>query len=283
MKLRRIMDKRRICLICSMLSLPFLLAACGGGSGESGNNSETGSISFNLVWQSSTDQRQAGFVRKWPNPDVCVDYAIGAIDVSVLNSSGNEIASANWRCDAHSGTVSSVPAGSGITLTLVGMVGGNADWQGQVPGITVNKGQNTNVGSVDMNYIGSDATPPTASNPYPADGALGVPINTSITVDFSEDIVAASVYAASCALHLSGDTTPVAGTVIYIAFPPRAVINPATDLAPNANYTVTITTEIADLAGNTMAADYTWSFTTSATAAQTLIWGETNWGEGVWN
>src|SRR3989442_15788761 len=46
-----------------------------------------------------------------------------------------------------------------------------------------------------------------------------------------------------------------------------ATFTPVANLAPLAAYTATITTGATDLAGNALAANLVWSFTTAATAA----------------
>ncbi len=43
-----------------------------------------------------------------------------------------------------------------------------------------------------------------------------------------------------------------------------ATFTPDAALADNTVYTATVTTAVTDLAGNHLAADYTWSFTTAA-------------------
>ena len=59
---------------------------------------------------------------------------------------------------------------------------------------------------------------------------------------------------------LRQDTTPVLGTVVYAGV--TAVFTPVADLAANEVYTATITTGAEDEAGNGLAEDYTWTFTT---------------------
>src|SRR5207245_1590434 len=54
-----------------------------------------------------------------------------------------------------------------------------------------------------------------------------------------------------------------AGTVSYAGV--TAIFTPAGTLAPNTTYTATMTTGAKDLAGNALAANFVWSFTTGAT------------------
>src|SRR5256885_1737681 len=61
--------------------------------------------------------------------------------------------------------------------------------------------------------------------------------------------------------------TAVTGAVAYDVPSKIATLTPVSDLAPNAVYTATITIGARDLAGNALAANFVWSFTTAATAA----------------
>lgn len=102
-----------------------------------------------------------------------------------------------------------------------------------------------------------DTTAPTVASKSPADGATGVLINTTVSAAFSEAMDSSTVNAST--FTLSGG---VSGTVAYDASTSAATFTPSAGLAPNTTYTATITTGAKDLAGNAMAAAYTWSFTT---------------------
>jgi len=56
-------------------------------------------------------------------------------------------------------------------------------------------------------------------------------------------------------------TTPVTGTVTYAGV--TATFTPTANLAASTVYTATITTGVKDLAGNALAANYSWSFTSA--------------------
>src|SRR2546430_1531113 len=62
---------------------------------------------------------------------------------------------------------------------------------------------------------------------------------------------------------LKQGTTAVAGTVSYAGV--TATFSPVSTLAPNAVHTATITIGSRDLAGNALASNFVWSFTTGAT------------------
>src|SRR5207253_2735902 len=59
----------------------------------------------------------------------------------------------------------------------------------------------------------------------------------------------------------------VNGKVNYVGV--TATFEPVRDLDPNTAYTATITTGARDLAGNALATDFVWTFTTGATADTT--------------
>src|SRR5438309_4496240 len=67
--------------------------------------------------------------------------------------------------------------------------------------------------------------------------------------------------------NLKQGTTAVAGAVSYAGV--TATFTPAGNLAPLTAYTATITTGARDLAGNALAANFVWTFTTGATADTT--------------
>jgi hypothetical protein len=103
-----------------------------------------------------------------------------------------------------------------------------------------------------------ETTAPVVSSTDPADGAQDVATNMNLSATFSEAMNPTTVTPA--AFTLRQDTTPVLGTVVYAGV--TAVFTPVAELAPNEVYTATMTTEAEDEAGNGLAEDYTWTFTT---------------------
>jgi hypothetical protein len=99
----------------------------------------------------------------------------------------------------------------------------------------------------------------------PDNGATGVGINKKIAATFSETMNPVTVNTATFTLQQGN--TPVPGTVIYSGV--TAVFSPLVPLASNTTYTATVRMESSDLAGNQMAADQAWSFTTG-NAADTI-------------
>ena len=98
---------------------------------------------------------------------------------------------------------------------------------------------------------------PTVTSTVPASGATDVEVDSAIRATFSEAMDPASITAAT--FFLSGG---VAGSVSYDPATNTASFTPSGNLHTFNNFTATITTGVRDTAGNHMAANYTWTFTT---------------------
>ena len=107
-----------------------------------------------------------------------------------------------------------------------------------------------------------DTTPPTVTASVPANGATGVSTTAAITATFSEAIDPATI--SSSSFTLSGPGGAVAATVSYNASTFVATLTPNAALAASTSYTATVTTAVKDLAGNALASNVSWSFTTAA-------------------
>jgi hypothetical protein len=105
-----------------------------------------------------------------------------------------------------------------------------------------------------------DTFVPTVTSTVPVDAATAVAIGNNLTATFSEAMDPLTITALS--FTLADGVTPVTGAVSYSGV--TAVFNPAVDLEPATVYTATISTVAADLAGNPLASDHVWSFTTGA-------------------
>src|SRR5215208_1337452 len=112
-----------------------------------------------------------------------------------------------------------------------------------------------------------DTTAPTVGGVVPTDGAAGVSLSANVEATFSEAIDASTINGSTFTLGKQGSTRPVAAAVSYDSAAKKAVLNPSADLDANATYTATVkggTGGVKDLAGNALAADKTWSFTSQA-------------------
>ncbi len=108
-----------------------------------------------------------------------------------------------------------------------------------------------------------DSTPPTVVSTAPAAGASAVATSTSVSATFSEAMAPASITTTSVTLRTG--TTTIAASVAYAS--QVATLTPNVPLASSTTYTATVkggSSGVKDLAGNPLASDLTWSFTTAA-------------------
>jgi hypothetical protein len=114
----------------------------------------------------------------------------------------------------------------------------------------------------------TDNTAPTVMSTDPADAAVAVAYNRSVSALFSEALDPTTVTSATFTIATTSGSTAVDGTVSYTSN--TMIFDPTSDLAADTQYTATITTGVTDLAGNTLVAAKVWSFTTGTTAASLL-------------
>lgn len=108
----------------------------------------------------------------------------------------------------------------------------------------------------------SDTTAPTVTLNDPAANATNVALNKKIAATFSESMDPLTVIAANVTVTGTGGAA-VLGEVGYAGT--IMTFTPAAPLVAATTYTVTIGTGVKDLAGNALADDVVWSFTTGAT------------------
>lgn len=111
----------------------------------------------------------------------------------------------------------------------------------------------------------ADTTAPTVTATSPASGATGVAAAANVTATFSEAMNASTVTPSTFTLQ-AGPSAPVAAAVSYDSATNVATLNPNADLAAGTVYTATVkggSSGVKDVAGNALAADRTWTFTTA--------------------
>ena len=108
----------------------------------------------------------------------------------------------------------------------------------------------------------ADTTAPTVISTVPARLATGAQLNANLAVTFSEAMNPSTITTAT--FTLKEGITIVPGAVSHVG--KIAIFNPNNDLSANTTYTATITIGAKDLAGNALANDYVWNFTTGTTA-----------------
>ena len=135
-------------------------------------------------------------------------------------------------------------------------------------GVSAPTGQQASTALLEIrgNDSGPDVTPPTVSTVSPANGATGVPINTTISAIFSEAMDATTVNNSTIELRNSSSAL-ITSTVSYNAATRTATLTPSSALANSIVYTATIksgASGVKDVTGNALATDYSWPFTTEA-------------------
>jgi len=121
---------------------------------------------------------------------------------------------------------------------------------------------------VDVVYVTTappDTTPPTVSSTTPINGSSGLAVNGNVTAMFSEAMNASTITSTNFELRNPSNVL-VSATVSYNSGLRTATLNPNADLAVSTTYTARIhsgSTGVKDSAGNALATDYVWSFTTS--------------------
>ncbi|MBW1637076.1 MAG: Ig-like domain-containing protein, partial [Deltaproteobacteria bacterium] len=111
---------------------------------------------------------------------------------------------------------------------------------------------------------GADTVPPLIVSRTPAANAVDVAVDiAAITFSFNESLQETTIDNSSIVLTGPGGRVP--GTLSYDAATYTIEIEPVSTLAYDARYSVTVTTEVKDSAGNPLASSQTWDFTTADT------------------
>jgi hypothetical protein len=138
---------------------------------------------------------------------------------------------------------------------------------------TITTGAQNPAGSAlatDFVWTFTTGTVPFVVSTNPANGVITVPINQKIIATFSEAMNSTTITAAGTfTLAVTAGGAAVPGTVTYVAASNTATFAPTANLLPSTQYTATITTAAQSAAGNGLAANYVWSFTTGLTTDTT--------------
>ena len=110
-----------------------------------------------------------------------------------------------------------------------------------------------------------DTTAPTVISTMPVNEAIGVSTIGTISAEFSEAMDPATIVAANFTVFDNAATpVAVAVSVSYDLPNMTARFAPTEILDNETEYTATLTTSVTDIDGNTMDANYVWTFTTAA-------------------
>ena len=104
----------------------------------------------------------------------------------------------------------------------------------------------------------------------PASAAAEVGLNDPVQVWFVTDVAASTLQGGGFQLLQSG-TTPVEGTVSYNSDSRMGIFTPKSPLRANTSYTARLASTVQDVNGNSLGANYQWSFTTIPDSVPPLV------------
>jgi hypothetical protein len=195
---------------------------------------------------------------------------ITATTVTLRTTVSDVLVTTSLSYNASTNVLTITPAGglapsTGYTVTIVGGAAGVKDISGNPLAATVTSRFTT--------AALPDVTPPKVVSITPVNGATGIAVDTVVRVRFTEAMLASSINASSITLRLtSGSAANVAATVTCTATPcVEAVLDPTANLLNDTSYTVTVTTNVKDLAGHPMALDSVSIFRTKADADRPFV------------
>jgi hypothetical protein len=149
----------------------FAVAGCGSSSSSvSTANNGTGSLAATLTWPANGAQQKSVTTTKTL---YAAPAGVENIQIVVLNSNRVSLASKTFAANLNSGTIEAIPAGSGYTVEIRGLVAGFIQkYERIVKNITINAGEVTNLGEITMFPI-TTASPP--------GGSYGSPQSVTLT------------------------------------------------------------------------------------------------------
>ena len=162
-------------------------------------------------------------------------------------------------------------------------IGANSIWGERFSGLIdevriYNRGLSATEIQADMNRsVTPDTTPPTVTTRSPAAGATGINVGSSARATFSEAMNAGTITTSTAQLKDPANAV-VPANVTYDSASNVATLTPQSALQYGVTYTATVkggSGGVADLAGNPLAGDVSWSFTTEASPPQVLVVGST--------
>jgi hypothetical protein len=244
------------------LLLSALLAACGGGGGGQEPILGGPSLANNLVAPTVTAVSPSANTTVPLNSKLLTATFSQAMDSATLHTSFTLACPTGTNVTG--GAVSYAATTKTATLTLTSDLLPSTTCSATVTTGARASGGLTLTDPYVWNFTTSaaaDTTPPTVTSTINANGATSIPINTKVGATFSKAMDPSTLTASTFSLQRAG--IPVAGSLVYSGL--NAVFTPTTALAASTLYIVTVSTGAKDVAGNAMAANYVWSWTTAAT------------------
>ncbi|MFN8556295.1 MAG: NPCBM/NEW2 domain-containing protein [Dehalococcoidia bacterium] len=119
---------------------------------------------------------------------------------------------------------------------------------------------------------GTETAAPTVTGVTPLDGGTAVPLTATVTATFSEWMEPSTLTGTSVTLVPAGASTPLPASLSYDGIGRTVTLRPTNPLAGGTSYTATVRggpTGVKDLAGNPLATDRTWQFSTGGNTPPT--------------
>jgi len=177
-----------------------------------------------------------------------------------------EVFEATTSGDTSKGTTP-VDASGAWTKTLSGVSGGSHTYKGKAKDAAGNTSGFSNSRTVVV-----DKVKPQVSSTTPLAGTTGVGLGTNLTATFSEKMRASSINTTTFKLYRvksDGTQTQITNVAVSLSsdglkatLNPFGVQTPTLLLARNTKYKGVVTTGAMDLAGNALAQQKSWTFTT---------------------
>lgn len=208
----------------------------------------TTSITVHPVYKGATGTVYIGRVQLAPSSSDM--YHVTTTTAYTAGNTTGTITGTVWR--KLTGPSCTITTPSSDTTTVTGLSSGTYTFELEVTDNAAATARDT----IQLTVSGADVTPPTVNSHTPTASATNVTLSSNVVINFSEDLAGASVTSSS--VYITGITGSVSesGGVV--------TINPTSDLAYSTTYTVNVTTAVTDVAGNALASNYTYTFTTEA-------------------
>lgn len=168
---------------------------------------------------------------------------------------------------AVTGSVEVSADGDGVIFSAAGGFGQSTEYTATISAAV----ESLEGAAMESDYVWSfttgtsgDSSAPTIASTNPDDAAINVPRNRSVSAAFSEAMDPTTINASSFTLT-APDSTVVDAQVNYLGT--TATLDPDELLAADTAYTAVVAASVTDLAGNAMATEVSWSFTTGNTQA----------------
>jgi len=116
-------------------------------------------------------------------------------------------------------------------------------------------------------HTAAEAVAPQVQSVSPANGATGVPLGSTVSAVFDQDMDAATLSGASFKLERTAGGSAVAASITYNPGQKKVILTPTSALSPETEYRATLTGAIQGDNGLGLAGTpYTWTFTTGSAA-----------------